>query len=72
LTLEAAMRQAHLTFPQFTIVFDLDSVEERTLSFSPISILGRDGAPIPGWRERLATIPWQSELHQDLNAGAAP
>ena len=71
LTLDAGMRQAHLTFPEFTVVFDLVSVEERALSFSPISILGRDGAPVSGWRKLLPTIPWQSELRQDLDQGHA-
>ncbi len=66
LTLEAAMRQAHLTFPAFTIVLDLDVAEERTFTFAPRTILGPDGAPLAGWRDLLATVPWQSELRQNL------
>jgi glucan phosphoethanolaminetransferase (alkaline phosphatase superfamily) len=69
LTLEAAMRQAHLTFPRFTVVFDLDAAEERTLTFSPRTVLGPDGEPMPGWRDMLATVPWRSELSHNLTEG---
>lgn len=69
LTLEAAMRQAHLTFEPFTIVFDLDSARERTLTFTPTAILDRKGQPTAGWRRTLATVPWRSELRQILTEG---
>jgi glucan phosphoethanolaminetransferase (alkaline phosphatase superfamily) len=69
LTLEAAMRQAHLTFEPFTIVFDLASAAERTLTFTPTAILDRSGRPLAGWRGLLATVSWQAELRQILSEG---
>jgi glucan phosphoethanolaminetransferase (alkaline phosphatase superfamily) len=66
LTLQGAMRQANLTFPLFTIVFDIGWIEDKVLTFSPTTILGRDGKPIPGWRDLIATVPWRSELKQNL------
>jgi glucan phosphoethanolaminetransferase (alkaline phosphatase superfamily) len=70
LTLQAAMGQANLTFPLFTIVFELNSVQDRRLTFSPTTILGRDEKPISGWRELLATVPWRSEVLQNLTEGS--
>jgi glucan phosphoethanolaminetransferase (alkaline phosphatase superfamily) len=72
LTLEAAMRQAHLTFPRFTVVFDLETAGERTLTFAPRTVLGRGGEPLPAWRDLLATIPWQNELTHNLTEGQPP
>ncbi len=71
LTLQGAMGQASLTFPLFTIVFDLSSVEDRVFTFSPTTILGPDGEPIPEWREMLATIPWKSELRRNWSTAAS-
>jgi glucan phosphoethanolaminetransferase (alkaline phosphatase superfamily) len=69
LTLEAAMRQAHLTFPDLSVVLDLDAADDRMLTFAPISVIGRDGRPLPHWRDRLRTVPWREELRRGLGEG---
>jgi membrane-anchored protein YejM (alkaline phosphatase superfamily) len=71
LTLQGAMRQATLTFPLFTITFDLSWIHDQLLTFSPTGIVGRDGKPIEGWRQLLATVPWKSELQHNLRWGQA-
>jgi membrane-anchored protein YejM (alkaline phosphatase superfamily) len=66
LTLQGAMREATLTFPLFTIRFDIGWIHDQLLTFSPTGIVGRDGQPIAGWRSLLQTVPWKSELEKNL------
>ena len=56
LTLEAAMRQAHLTFLSSRCVRPGIQRGAAALVLADPS-LGRDGAPLPGWRELLAPSP---------------
>jgi hypothetical protein len=65
------MRQATLTFPLFTIMFDIGWIHDQLLTFSPTTIVGRDGKPIAGWRSLLGTVPWKSELERNLRWGHA-
>jgi membrane-anchored protein YejM (alkaline phosphatase superfamily) len=66
LTLQGAMRQATLTFPLFTIMLEIGWVDDQVLTFSPTTIVGRDGVPIAGWRALLEAVPWKSELEKSL------
>ena len=60
------MKQATLTFPLFTVLFDIGWPSNEALTFMPVGIVDSAGKPVSRWRDLLGTLPWKTELQGNL------